>query len=491
MDRPLLVGGCKRICVCYAWAGMIRQERFYLWKHAFISARIKSLCQYIIVLFFKFNWMTKKIDKNWRMLVCCGGLAIKIAVAKFSWIYYPDTYCYVTRISSFQHIVVLSFSRLGMLWFLKSLFSPSVKPMNIIRLRKKVLLQNLEYLQSLQPQAAIFPVLKSNAYGHGLKQITKMLSRTDVPYLVVDSYPEYVVVKKYSKIPILILGETLLENYRKFDHKHTVFCVYNVWTIRYLWRLGKETKIHLFFNTGMNREGIQEDELPGLIKELQSHPNLAVEGVLSHFFDADTLSEQTIADQIQCFKRMYYKVIDAWYSPARRHIGNSAAIFKVNDEFFNAYRPGIALYGYNPLQLQDPVYKHGNNVLPILSITSRVISLQTIRPGEWVSYHHEYRPSDKETIATVPFGYAEWLSRNASGKIFIKHRKTFFRQVWTICMNLSTYVVDSSVHIGDEVEIISDNPRAKNSLANLAEQSGTIVYETLVKLDRGIRRETI
>ena len=58
-------------------------------------------------------------------------------------------------------------------------------------------------------------------------------------------------------------------------------------------------------------------------------------------------------------------------------------------------------------------------------------------------------------------------------------------------MNLSTYIVDTSVHIGDEVEIVSDNPRAKNSLANLAEQSGTICYETLVKLDRGMRRETI
>ena len=91
----------------------------------------------------------------------------------------------------------------------------------------------------------------------------------------------------------------------------------------------------------------------------------------------------------------------------------------------------------------------------------------------------------------MPFGYAEGLARNASGKIFIKHRKTFFRQVGTICMNLSTYVVDGSVGIGDEVEIISDNPRAKNSLLHLAEQSGTIVYETLVKLDRGIRREII
>ena len=188
---------------------------------------------------------------------------------------------------------------------------------------------------------------------------------------------------------------------------------------------------------------------------------------------------------------MYYKVIDAWFTPTRRHIGNSAAMFKINDEFFNAYRPGIALYGYNPLHPQDLLYKHGNNLLPALSITSRVMSLQTVRPGEWVSYHHEYRPSDKETIATVPFGYAEWLTRSASGKIFIKHRKTFFRQVGTICMNLSTYIVDSAVHIGDEIEIISDNPRAKNSMANLAEQSSTIVYETLVKLDRGIRREIV
>ncbi|MFA6256202.1 MAG: alanine racemase [Candidatus Absconditabacterales bacterium] len=378
-----------------------------------------------------------------------------------------------------------------MLGFLRALFSPRVKPMNIIWLRKKVLLQNLEYLQSIQPQAAIFPVLKSNAYGHGLKQVTKMLSRTDVSYIAVDSYPEYMIVKKYAKIPILILGETLLENYRKFDHKKATFCVYNAGTIRYLGRLGKETKIHLFLNTGMNREGIQEDELPEIIKEVQSHPNLIVEGVLSHFFDADNISDSTINNQIQCFKRMYYKIIDAGYTPTRRHIGNSAAMFKITDEFFNAYRPGIALYGYNPLNVQDPLYKHGNNVLPVLSLSSRIISLQTIWPGEGVSYHHDYRPSNKETIATVPFGYAEGLSRIASGKIFIKHRKTFFRQVGTICMNLSTYVIDTSVHIGDEVEIISDNPRGKNSLANLAEQSGTIVYETLVKLDRGMRREVV
>ena len=100
--------------------------------------------------------------------------------------------------------------------------------MNVIWLRKRVLLENLEYLKSIQPQAGIFPVLKSNAYGHGLKHVVKMLRNTAVPYIAVDSYPEYIVVKNHCKIPVLILGETLLENYRKFDHKKTTFCVYNL-----------------------------------------------------------------------------------------------------------------------------------------------------------------------------------------------------------------------------------------------------------------------
>lgn len=126
--------------------------------------------------------------------------------------------------------------------------------MNIIWLRKKILLQNLQYLQSIQPQAGIFPVLKSNAYGHGLQQIVRMLRHTDAAYIAVDSYPEYITVRDNCKIPILLLGETLLENYKKFDHKITTFCVYNIGTIRHLGRLEKPTKIHLFLNTGMNRE---------------------------------------------------------------------------------------------------------------------------------------------------------------------------------------------------------------------------------------------
>lgn len=132
----------------------------------------------------------------------------------------------------------------------------------------------------------------------------------------------------------------------------------------------------------MNREGIQEADLSSILQEIQSHPTLTVEGVLSHFFDADDVSDHAMIDQMKCFKRMYYKILDAGCTPIRRHIGNSAAIFKLNDDFFNAYRPGIALYGYTPLSDQDSRYVLSKKLLPVLSITSRIISIQTIWPGE-------------------------------------------------------------------------------------------------------------
>ena len=138
--------------------------------------------------------------------------------------------------------------------FLRSLFAPHVQPMNVVRISYKHILQNFGYLRSLQPDSFLFPVLKSNAYGHGLKEMVKILKRVNAPYVVVDSFPEYQIVRDYSRFDILVLGETLSENYRHFDFSRTAFAVYNKETIHALGRIGKKIKIHLFLNTGMNRE---------------------------------------------------------------------------------------------------------------------------------------------------------------------------------------------------------------------------------------------
>lgn len=376
-----------------------------------------------------------------------------------------------------------------MFHLLKKLFTPNVQPMNKILISKRNILRNLSYLQSLQSNIQIFPVLKSNAYWHGIKQITKILNKTDVPYLAVDSYPEYMIIKKNSKKQILLLGETIDRNYKRFNYKRVTFCVRNDSTIEYLGRLKKKIRIHLFLNTWMNREWIDQDYLDSILEMLKQYPRLQVTWVLSHLHSADWLSDKSVKDQIQIFKRMYYKIIDAGHTPLRRHIWNSAGLLKIEDDFFNSYRPGLALYGYNPLDKQDPKFDLWEELRPALSIFSRITSLHQLDAWESVSYNATYTASESQRTAIVPFGYAEWLPRSSSNKLTFKIRKNYIRQIWTICMNMCCIQADPLTQVGEEIELVSNDPKSKNSLKNLAEQSGMIVYEILIKLDKSIRRE--
>lgn len=385
--------------------------------------------------------------------------------------------------------------------FLRNLFAPRLYPMNVIRINKKNILRNMEYLQNLQSDSVLFPVLKSNAYGHWIKETVKILNNIDMPYFVVDSYPEYQIVKKYSNKKILIIWETLPDNYSKFDLKTTTFVVYNMETIKALGEFKKQVTIHLFFNTGMNREGIDMDQLTQVMDVLKQQKNIYLEWVMSHLYGADEIgnlenpsefdNSNTWDKQIEIFKKMYYKILEYWYAPIYRHIWNSAGILKIRDWFFNSYRPGLALYWYNPLSKEDPFYEFGKKLLPALSVWSRVISKHLVWPGDGVSYNHKYQVKDREISCTVPFGYAEWLSRLASEKIsFVIWKKTY-KQIWIICMNLCSFLWDEKLEIGDEIQLISEKKDSPNDLYKLAESSQTIVYECLVRLDKGIRREVI
>lgn len=387
--------------------------------------------------------------------------------------------------------------------WVKNIFSPKLSPMNIVYVHKKNILHNMEYLSSLQPNSKLFPVLKSNAYGHWIKEMVKILSKVDVPYVIVDSYPEYQIVRKNSDKNILIIGETLPSNYKKFDLKKTAFAVYNLETLKALGKLKKKVRIHVFLNTGMNREGIDTNNFELFLKTCQQYKNIEIEGVMSHLYGADEIdtisdidkeigNEKTsIEKQIDLFKEMYYQILEYWYAPIWRHISNSAGLFKIKEDFFNARRPGLSVYGYNPLEKNDPYYPLWKELRPALSIISRVVSLHEVWPGEWVSYSHKHVFDHREIIGTVPFGYAEWLPRSASGKISFRIAKKNVQQIGTICMNLCSFLADDKIKIWDEVEIVSCEPKKENTLLALVEASETITYECLIRLDKWMRREIV
>jgi len=372
--------------------------------------------------------------------------------------------------------------------WIKNLFKPKVEPMNKIFIHSKNILHNYKYLQSLQPESAIFPVLKSNAYGHWLELVTKILNKTNAPYIVVDSFPEYQIVKKNSEKNILLLWETLKKNYRKFNYSRTTFCVYNIETINYLAKKNKHIKVHLFLDTWMHREWLTEDDLINVLEFLKDYPKIEIEWVLSHFYDADKSGENGMTQQIEEFKKMYHTIIDYWYTPKRKHIWSSAWLVKMNDKFFNAFRPGLYLYWYTNLTHDDEAFELTRKLRPAMTVNSRIISLREIPQWDGVSYNKTRKSDQKSLIATIPFWYFEWLPRSASNKIVFKQENQYVKQVWNICMNLCCCKIDKW-EIFDQIEIIW--LWWSNSIMELAKESWKSPYEILVWFDRNIRREVV
>lgn len=159
----------------------------------------------------------------------------------------------------------------------------------------------------------------------------------------------------HSDFHVLFLSETLLENYQFFDFERTAVVIYNTETLEHLGKMDKKIRVHIFLNTGMNREGIQEDKIHEIIKIFQKYPKLTLDGAMSHFYTADVGSRrEENENQIKKFKKMYQIFVDSGLSAQWRHIGASAGITILNDDFFNAFRPGGIIFGYNPVDYEIP-----------------------------------------------------------------------------------------------------------------------------------------
>jgi len=166
--------------------------------------------------------------------------------------------------------------------YLKNLIKHRPSPyhsLNNIFIHSRNLLHNLSYLQSLKPNDTIIPVLKSNAYGHGLKQVCQILSQTNkkqCPLIAIDSYPEYQIIRDYTDKDILVMGETRGENYTLYNPKRTHIAIGSLTTFKALLQTQKPYKVHLFLNTGMNREGFQQNELQTALNLLNSSKSSSV-----------------------------------------------------------------------------------------------------------------------------------------------------------------------------------------------------------------------
>jgi alanine racemase len=370
---------------------------------------------------------------------------------------------------------------------------PTYQHLNKILVNSQALQANFKALSNAHPEAQIAPVLKSNAYGHGLINVAKIADTLNAPFIAVDSlYEAYELYKKQIKTPILILGYTHPENY-KVKKLPFHFAIFDLETAQALNTYQPGAKIHLFVDTGMSREGILVEELTEFVKAIQPLNHLSIVGLASHFADADNPASQEFTKaQVTRYKQALHILNSNEIFPEWKHISASAGTFKYHDPTFNIIRAGIAFYGINPLSANDQ-RRSTIDLSPALRFETTIAQIKNIPSGSKVGYNGTYTTDKTMKLGVLPVGYYDGVDRRLSNKGFVKVGNEFCPIIGRVSMNIT--VVDltkvSDVKVGNKVLIYSDQPTDKNSLVNAAKTANTIPYELMVKLAESVRREVI
>jgi alanine racemase len=364
---------------------------------------------------------------------------------------------------------------------------------NNITVSRAAILHNLNLFAD-STQQTIIPVLKGNAYGHGIAQITRILEGQKLSYVAVDGYFEALRIREVSKLPILILGAIDIRNYANLNYANFAFSVQDKATIEALASTGKQINVHLECNTGMNRYGAQLNEIDTLTRLILSHKNLHLEGVMTHLADSTAETNNTIDTASKLYDQCIEIVLSCGAQPRWYHIAQSAGAIRVISKYSNAIRLGIGLYGINPFEATHALHdQFAKTLQPALSLTSTLTKINRLAAGDQVSYGYTFTAKKAMTIGVIPFGYYEGIDRNAYSNAGIVHISDHDTPViGRVCMNHTMISLDGiDAKIGDPVTIYSNKLASKLSIDKLAQRYHLFTYEMLARLSSDIRRQLV
>ena len=355
---------------------------------------------------------------------------------------------------------------------------------------------NVKAIRSgLHADTEILAVVKADAYGHGFEEISRELENLGVNAFGVAFLAEAIQLRKSGiDKPILLLGGVYPGQERKcigFNLSTVVFTLEQAQALNQAaGKLFRKAQIHLKIDTGMGRLGIQFSDVPAFLEELRRLPNLALEGVISHFASADELDESGrdfTRGQSERFEQVLTETRRAGFVPRYTHIANSAGALLGNCTDCNLIRPGITLYGALP----SPDFQGKLDLRPVMRLKSRIAMIKWVEAGTTISYARRFTASDKTLIASVPVGYADGYPRSLTNKGEVLVRGKRARVTGTVCMDWIMLDVTgiAGVAVGDEVVLMGTDASGNCIHAEeLAAWADTIPYEIFCGISKRVPR---
>jgi alanine racemase len=370
-------------------------------------------------------------------------------------------------------------------------------PTEVVRpTRAEINLPNLRAnLRTLQRKSGkpVWCVLKADAYGHGAKVCARALERAGADGVCVALLEEGIELRNAGvTLPILVMSGYYGRSWSELLAHHLTPVLYDVGQVEALaaevrFRRVEAVPVHLKVDTGMGRLGVSAKDLPRVAAALRKHPELRLDGLMTHFACADSDAEITRA-QLERFATATAELNAHGVSPMRRHAANTAALLHHPEATLDLVRPGIGLFGVEPTPGSAPELK------PVMRVQSTVIALRELAAGSTVGYGATWTAQAQTLIATIPIGYADGISRKSSNTGHVLVRGYRCPVVGIVSMDLTTIDVTHvpGVALGDEVVVLGEQTGADGvvriSAEQIASEQGTIPWEVLTSFSKRVPR---
>jgi len=342
------------------------------------------------------------------------------------------------------------------------------------------IVHNIKAIKNKVAPAQVMAVVKANAYGHGVAQVSQVALENGASYLGVALVEEGIELReKGFRAPILVFGGLLPEQVEEFVRHNLDATVYDERTMMALQKAArqqnKQALIHVKIDTGMGRVGIPWEQAEAFIQKATALENIKLQGIYTHFATSDEMDKSFAYLQLARFKDVVRACErDGLHIPIK-HTANSGAILDVPEAYFNMVRPGVMMYGYYPSKETTESVA----IKPAMTFRTRILHIKEIERGTSVSYGRTFIARQKTRVATLPVGYADGYNRLLSnqGEVLIRGKR--FPVIGRVCMDLIMVDLgqDQDIRVGDEVVLFGSQNGEEVSVQSICDKLNTIPYE--------------
>jgi alanine racemase len=337
----------------------------------------------------------------------------------------------------------------------------------------------------------VLAVVKARAYGHGAVPVARRLLELGAHMLGVALMEEGRELREAGiGAPVVLMGPAFPEQAEEIVRWNLTPVLFAPPLARAIYdaarRAGRTVPVHVKIDTGMGRIGLQPEQAAPFIEELRTLGGIAVEGLMTHFADADLRDKQYASTQMDRFETLIRSLDEKGISIPVRHAANSAAVLDYGRALLTMVRPGLMLYGYNPLEAGG----ERADLHPVLSLVTRIAFLKTVPRGVPISYGRTFTTKRESRIATIPVGYADGYPRALSNRGEALVRGVRVPVAGRVCMDATMLDVTDvpGAAEGDEVVLIGEGGGERITAEDIAAKAGTIPYEILCGISARVPR---